>query len=283
MRRHGARQRKRSRPKVRWLQDTMFSQLERFQTTDSVLQTTFLLWDDEVDQEQWDPAQTRQAAGALGAADQFQLTPQAELREDRGWRLIRCVGEFNVGLIQGAETISGGIHSEYVNVSAGLCVLDYDDAGNILNAADWHLGPEAFPEDDGDVGDQMRGMGNSWIWRRNWLLQNVGASPFASHTGSNMALAWPGPAWYAGADQVYYILGPSSNTQFASIHLGAHFDIKRHVTLKRNQRLAWALAAWDVDASARTPVNDGHFRLVHSRTYRSLIARAGRPYRGDKR
>lgn len=271
---------KRRKPQVRWLQDTQFTLPETLATTDGVINTTFLLWDDEVDQEEWDPAQTRRGSATIGEGSQFQLTPQAELREDRGWRMMRCVGEFTVGLYQSQHTGDNNTAAN-VLVSAGLCVLDYDDDGNIENADEWHLGPTVFPEDDESVSFEMRGMGNSWIWRRQWILSNVLANAVAG-ASQLTAIGWPSTATYQAntysPDPKAWPLGPAVNNGYPSIHLGAHFDIKRHVTLKHNQRLAWAIAAHDM---ARD--NTSKIAITFTRTYRSLIARAGRPFRGSKR
>lgn len=277
---------KHSHVPVHWMEDGPAPGLNAFGTIVSVLPTfeltgaggTGVAFVTDMNQLPADPAGL---VGTLGAASTAAIdrSPQAQLATaKRGlWRLMRCVGDFTCAIKQqvAAGTAGATTAAPFVEVTLGLCLLDLDDDGTPLNLDDWHLGATVLPEDDESVSLRTRGMANSWIFRRSWLLQNFAAGAIASNTmtmGDGVGVS----AVLTTYQLAQYSLGYSSTKEWASQDLGAHFDIKRHVTVGPSQRLAWMLHAIDADMPG---THDTGFNLRFNMMTRKLIAKPGRPFK----
>lgn len=266
---------------VYWLEDTSEWRTQSLATTVGVIPTTTLSYFRDIGQALPDPSHLY----SLGA-DQTTpvgsafLTPRTQLLEEPGFRVMRSVGEFTVAIKQEAVGTESAPAAPLVMVTVGLCKMETDEVGNAIDEDDWRLGPQIVPEDDASRAGSMQGEGASWIWRRSWILQNFNAnanSAIDTHGvgDSTGALQW-GPGTTSGL--LLYGMGFSSNNKYQSVHLGAHFDIKRHVTIGAREGLFWRIHAVDMQAN---PISG--FTLLTNRHYRTLIARPGRHSKSFRR
>lgn len=266
---------KRRKPMVRWLQDVpdTFPPVQ-VASTGGKIETFAVGFLNELASTMPDPAEVERLSVTSGL--EFK-TPRGQLLTQPGWRMMRAVGTINISMLQTDDPVAPGANdSRGCIVRAGLAILDTNDAGDPVNTSEVHLGPRSIPIDDDAKGAWMAGVGNScFLWMRHWKLGNAGAGT-APVAGNPTTIKGDGPVYPGGAlSQLHeYPQGPAANWQFPSIHLGAYFDIKRHVTLKPNQGLFWLIAAYDIDFDS-----EAAFKIEYSIQRRVLIAKAGRTYR----
>lgn len=285
--------RRHHKPKVFWLQDRPRRGRALLLSNGTgagggVITTTFVPAFVETNQVAWDPADTRSEASVFGASFAIQQNPQAQMAQDKGWRVMRAVGNFRVALKQtNNETVSSSVYqaAPNVHVMAGLCVRTRDDNGVYLDDDRWQLGDSSVAPSDADKGISMRGNAAPWLWRRSWILRNSMA------TGSSNQPVASGQAVYAGLEtgvgqmamqgtysSIYdgfkYPMGYMCSDHYPSIYTGSYVDMKRHVTLKANQELWFACSAIDIEYNVNSYIG-----LYVQPDFRYLIARGGKPFR----
>lgn len=257
---------------VRWMQDTEMEGLQTIASSTGLITTTFIPFTTTVTQRPDDPAERM---NQLGLSTDLYVRDQ--LLQDPGWRLMRAVGEFVVGVKQVVTGPEAAPAAPFVKVKAGLCLMEVDENGSPDNDEQWQLGQVLPTPNAIDVANQLEGESNSWIWRRTWILQNfmsgvtavpAGRFELGDVTGAGQDLS-------ANTAQPFH-LGFSSNVNYQSVHLGAHFDIKRHVTVKKNESLFWAIWARALGDITTAPP---YISLAFNISKRALIARPGRAYR----
>lgn len=129
-----------------------------------------------------------------------------------GYSLHRVVGKLFVNVEQ--NNVADLAASVWC-ITAGIIVRKVDEDG--------------LPQDSDPFTDSYESERDPWLWRRNWVLQNSGATP--------------GAGIYTG--QIY----PAGNWQYGSIQDGPHVDQKTRRTVKSEERLFLDVSAIALDGS----------------------------------
>lgn len=136
-----------------------------------------------------------------------------------GYSLARVVGKIFANIEQ--DNITEDAASDFM-LTAGIIVRRVDDSGLPVTA-------DTFT-------DTYEASRDPWVWRRNWMLQNVGAANIG-------AFVWP-----------------RNNLEVPGVLDGPHVDAKTRRTVKLEERLfldltATALNGTDMQVSTRIRVN----------------------------
>lgn len=129
-----------------------------------------------------------------------------------GYSLKRVVGKLFVAIEQ--DNVADDVAGTWM-VTAGIIVRRVDQNGD--------------PVETDTFTDAYEATRDPWIWRRNWLLQNSGATP--------------------GANRIRGIL-PGSNAFYNSVADGPHVDQKTRRTVKSEERLFLDVSAIALDGTA---------------------------------
>lgn len=267
------------KPKTRWLQDSAFQNVNTIATSTGIIPTTTLsFFNDMSSGAMGDPPGVLGTAVPSGIQLQTNVSPRAQLLSLPGWRIMRIVGDHHIAIKQTVSGPEAAAATPIWAVTMGLCLLERDERdGTFVDEDDWQLGyPNVFSViTEADKASAMEGMGRSWIWRRTWLLQNYLAGQTAGGDGAMGDLV--NAYQLSGNDLFPYGIGFSSNDKYPSALLGSHFDIKRHVTFKRRQEPVWRFHAIDLTGNGA-----GFAEFMMLRSYRTLIAKAGRPWKDER-
>lgn len=128
-----------------------------------------------------------------------------------GYSLRRVVGKLFVSVEQ--DNVTQDATSTWC-VTAGLIVRRVDAAGE--------------PVEVDQFADSYESARDPWLWRRNWILQNSGATP----AGTWKSHIYPGATWN------YHSLGDAS-----------HIDAKTRRTVKAEERLYMSVSAIALDGN----------------------------------
>lgn len=138
--------------------------------------------------------------------------PQASLADlATGYSLRRVVGKLFLSVEQ--DNVTQEAAGAWV-VTAGLIVRRVNNAGE--------------PVEVDQFADAYESARDPWLWRRNWLLQNSGATA----AGGWQQHIWPGANW-----------------NYHSVADGPHVDAKTRRTVKAEERLYMSISAITLDGT----------------------------------
>lgn len=138
--------------------------------------------------------------------------------ENSGYRLRRIVGKIFIGIRQTTVSTAAGVWL----CAAGFIILKTDSVGTPLDATLTQYDHFAVDNDD-----------SPWIWRREWFLQDGGAT--------------------GGIDDGSY---PFSNCEYGSASDGPHIDQKTARIVTQNERLFFVVTVTNIGAGSNQDPTD---------------------------